>query len=118
MAQGRKLKQSNAALFASIEQRYGVPAGPLIAIWGMETAFGKLRGNENIVVRGRDARLRLPAAEFFTDHLYAALKLVDNGTPLRFDARLGCMVSTARRSSCPRRSCSTAAATSTARPAR
>src|ERR1700742_575689 len=40
VAQGRGMKQKNAALFASIEQRYGVPAGPLIAIWGMESAFG------------------------------------------------------------------------------
>src|SRR5580704_6844297 len=34
VARGRGMKQRNAALFASIEQRYGVPAGPLIAIWG------------------------------------------------------------------------------------
>ncbi len=38
-AQGRAHKQSNAALFASIQQRYGVPPGPLLAIWGMETGF-------------------------------------------------------------------------------
>src|SRR3954471_21574488 len=35
VAKGRQLKQSQAALFASIQQRYGVPPGPLIAIWGM-----------------------------------------------------------------------------------
>src|SRR6266436_4645760 len=40
VARGRSLKQSQAALFASIQQRYGVPPGPLIAIWGMETGFG------------------------------------------------------------------------------
>ena len=40
VSRGRSLKQSNAALFANLEQRYGVPPGPLIAIWGMETAFG------------------------------------------------------------------------------
>ena len=28
VARGRGMKQKNAALFASIEQRYGVPAGP------------------------------------------------------------------------------------------
>src|SRR6266571_300843 len=44
VARGRALKQSNAALFASIQQRYGVPPGPLLAIWGMETAFGSQRG--------------------------------------------------------------------------
>src|SRR3954469_13314018 len=45
VARGRTLKQTHAALFASIEQRYGVPPGPLLAIWGMETAFGSQRGN-------------------------------------------------------------------------
>ena len=33
VARGRALKQSNAALFASIQQRFGVPPGPLLAIW-------------------------------------------------------------------------------------
>ena len=46
VSRGRTLKQSNAALFASIQQRYGVPPGPLLAIWGLETAFGLvLAGN-------------------------------------------------------------------------
>ena len=48
VARGRGLKQSQAALFASIQQRYGVPPGPLIAIWGMETGFGSQRGNQNM----------------------------------------------------------------------
>ena len=47
VARGRSLKRSNAALFASIEQRFGVPPGPLLAIWGMETAFGRQRGNQH-----------------------------------------------------------------------
>src|SRR5262245_25304411 len=34
-ARGRALKQSHAALFASIQQRYVVPPGPLLAIEGM-----------------------------------------------------------------------------------
>ena len=57
VSRGRALKQSQAALFASIEQRYGVPPGPLLAIWGMETAFGGQRGNQNIAIGRRDARL-------------------------------------------------------------
>src|SRR5689334_16855521 len=36
VAKGRQLKRSQGALFSSIEQRYGVPPGPLLAIWGME----------------------------------------------------------------------------------
>ncbi len=44
VARGRTLKQSHAAMFGSIQQRYGVPPGPLLAIWGMETGFGANRG--------------------------------------------------------------------------
>ena len=49
VAKGRQLKQSQGALFASIQQRYGVPPGPLLAIWGMETGFGTQRGNQNML---------------------------------------------------------------------
>src|SRR3954470_15228333 len=49
VAKGRQLKNSQAALFSSIQQRYGVPPGPLIAIWGMETGFGSQRGNQNML---------------------------------------------------------------------
>src|SRR5437016_8035076 len=51
VARGRGLKQSHAALFASLEQRYGVPPGPVIAIWGMETGFGTPRRNPKEVSR-------------------------------------------------------------------
>ena len=54
---GRQLKKSQAALFASIQQRYGVPPGPLLAIWGMETGFGAVRGNQNMLVVDHDAGL-------------------------------------------------------------
>ena len=32
IARGRELKRSQAALFSSLEQRFGVPPGPLLAI--------------------------------------------------------------------------------------
>src|SRR3954469_2059481 len=47
VARGRALKRTHGALLASIEDRYGVPPGPLLAIWGMETGFGAVRGNQN-----------------------------------------------------------------------
>src|SRR5262245_50404537 len=49
VSRGRALKHTHAVLFASIEQRYGVPQGPLLAIGGMETAFGSQRGNQNML---------------------------------------------------------------------
>jgi len=80
VARGRSMKQRNAALFASIEQRYGVPAGPLIAIWGMETGFGSQRGNQNMLSSIATLAYDCRRPEYFADQLYAALKLIDRGT--------------------------------------
>ena len=79
ISKGQSLKTANAALFGNIERKYGVPAGVLLAIWGMETGFGASMGNQNtvsaIVTLAYDCR-RL---QFFASHAIAALKLVDNG---------------------------------------
>jgi membrane-bound lytic murein transglycosylase B len=79
VSRGRSLKQSQAALFASIEQRTGVPPGPLLAIWGMETGFGSQRGNQNMLSSIATLAYDCRRSEFFTDQLYAALKLIDRG---------------------------------------
>src|ERR1700754_3010914 len=79
VSRGRSLKQSQAAMFASIEQRYGVPPGPLIAIWGMETGFGSQRGNQNMLSSIATLAYDCRRSEYFTDQLYAALKLIDRG---------------------------------------
>ena len=67
-------------MFASIQQRYGVPPGPLIAIWGMETGFGSQRGNQNMLSSIATLAYDCRRPEFFTEQLYAALKLIDRGT--------------------------------------
>ena len=79
VSRGRQLKASNAALFASIQQRYGVPPGPLIAIWGMETGFGAVRGNVNTLSAVATLAYDCRRSAFFTDQLYAALALIDRG---------------------------------------
>ena len=79
VARGRALKQSQAALFASIQQRYGVPPGPLLAIWGMETGFGSQRGNQNMLSAVATLAYDCRRMEYFTEQLYAALKLIDRG---------------------------------------
>jgi membrane-bound lytic murein transglycosylase B len=79
VARGRALKQSQAALFASLEERYGVPPGPLLAIWGMETAFGRQRGNQHTLSAVATLAYDCRRSAFFTDQLYAALTLIDRG---------------------------------------
>jgi len=79
VARGRALKQTHAALFASIEQRYGVPPGPLLAIWGMETSFGSQRGNQHLLSAVATLAYDCRRSAFFTEQLYAALTLIDRG---------------------------------------
>lgn len=78
-SQGKRLKSSNAALLAAIERKYGVPPGPLLAIWGMETAFGRYMGNQHTLSAVATLAYDCRRPEFFSGHLYAALQLIDRG---------------------------------------
>ena len=78
-ARGKSLKRTNARLLASIEKRYGVPPGPLLAIWGMETGFGSTMGNQNTLSAVATLAYDCRRTEYFTENLYAALKLIDRG---------------------------------------
>src|SRR6202140_4566653 len=79
VARGRSLKQSQGALFASIQQRYGVPPGPLIALWGVEPGLGSQRGNQNMLSSIATLAYDCRRSAYFTEHLYAALQLIDRG---------------------------------------
>src|ERR1700759_2384105 len=79
-SRGRALKHSQAALFASLEQRYGVPPGPLLAIWGMETGFGSQHGNLHALSAGATLAYDCRRSASSTDQLTAFLTLIDRGT--------------------------------------
>jgi lytic murein transglycosylase len=82
---GRAMLARNAALFAQIEQRFGVPRQILVAIWGLETDFGKGDMGKLPVIRtlatlAHDCR----RTDLFQGELLAALKIVQRGDlPLR-----------------------------------
>lgn len=79
ISRGKKMRVQNARLFDSIERRFGVPAGPLIAIWGMETGFGSFMGNEHTLSAVSTLAYDCRRSGYFTDQLYAALQLVGRG---------------------------------------
>ncbi|MGB3555550.1 MAG: lytic murein transglycosylase [Jannaschia sp.] len=74
----RRLNQ-NRAFFQSLEARYGVPAGILLAIHGMETGFGRNMGSENVVSSILTVAYDCRRSAFFTPHALAALQMVDRG---------------------------------------
>lgn len=80
VAQGRKRKAKSADFYASLEARYGVPAGVVLAIHGMETGFGGFMGDSNVVSAISTLAYDCRRTEYFTGHMIAALKLVDGGS--------------------------------------
>ena len=45
VADGRQALSANRALFQSVEHRYGVGAGVIAGIWGLESGFGAITGD-------------------------------------------------------------------------
>lgn len=79
VSQGRSRKAKNPDFYASLEAAYGVPAGVLIAIHGMETGFGGFMGDTNVVSAIATLTYDCRRSDFFRPHLIGALKLVDKG---------------------------------------
>ncbi|MEX0308793.1 MAG: lytic transglycosylase domain-containing protein [Tateyamaria sp.] len=80
VAQGRKRKARSPEFYAALERQYGVPAGVLIAIHGMETAFGGFMGDSSVVSAIVTLTYDCRRSDFFQPHAIGALKLVDQGS--------------------------------------
>jgi len=80
VSQGRKRKAQNAAYFQAIERQYGVPAGVILAIHGMETGFGGFMGDSSVVSAIVTLSFDCRRSDFFKPHAIGALKLVDRGS--------------------------------------
>ena len=79
VAQARKRKARNQAFFAALEKQYGVPAGVILSIHGMETAFGRFMGDSSVVSAIVTLTYDCRRSDFFKPHAIGALKLVDQG---------------------------------------
>lgn len=85
IAEGRQLMARHAALLDRIEARFGVPSEVVVAVWGLESSYGAVRGTtptlSTLATLARDGR----RAGFFEAELIAALKIVQAGevTPAR-----------------------------------
>ena len=79
VAQGRQRKARNAAFYNALERQYGVPAGVLIAIHGMETGFGRFMGDSQVVSAIVTLTYDCRRSDFFRPHAIGALQLVDRG---------------------------------------
>ena len=79
IALGRKQLRNNQQLLNSIEKSYGVAPEVLVAIWGLESGFGRFSGNMSVFRSLATLAYDCRRSEFFTNELYAALVIADRG---------------------------------------
>jgi lytic murein transglycosylase len=80
LRRGRSLMQRHKATLDRVEQRFGVPAPVLIAIWGLETNYGAdTSGRYGIVRSLATLAYDCRRSEFFRGHLLDALRVIERG---------------------------------------
>ncbi|MGE0055234.1 MAG: lytic transglycosylase domain-containing protein [Hyphomicrobium sp.] len=80
IAKGRRLMKTHASTLNAVEKRFGVPGAVVVAIWGLETAYGAQKGGGFSIVRSL-ATLAYDCrrSDFFENQLLASLKIIDRG---------------------------------------
>jgi membrane-bound lytic murein transglycosylase B len=76
---GRELAAQHRRVLNSIEQQYDVQRRFLLAIWGMETRYGRVTGRTPIFQALATLAWEPRRAAFFRGQLFDALTIVDNG---------------------------------------
>lgn len=79
VAEGRRLMQENWTVLRKIEEQYGVQAQYVVALWGMETSYGKNTGGFDIIASLATLAWEGRRGEYFKDELIKALKILQDG---------------------------------------
>ena len=80
VAEGRAMLRAHAATLAAAESRFGVDRHTIVAVWGVESDFGKAGGKWSLPqALSTAACLASRRNGFFRGELLAALKIVDRG---------------------------------------
>lgn len=77
VALGRRALNKNTDLLDRIEARYGVDREVVVAIWGLESAYGTYRGDTPTIAALATLAYDGRRAAFFEDQLVQALKILD-----------------------------------------
>jgi peptidoglycan lytic transglycosylase B len=77
--QGRALMAENAALLQQVSQRFGVQPRFIVALWGVESDYGRLTGEFNVVAALATLAYDGRRSAYFRKELLQALRIVDAG---------------------------------------
>jgi len=76
---GREALDRFAENLTAIENTYGVEKEVVVAIWGLESAYGEFRGRKNVVQSLATLSFDGRRGTFFESQLIAALRILQNG---------------------------------------
>lgn len=76
---GKAALAQNAVVLDKIETKYGVDKEVVVAIWGLESAYGGFRGSNSTIQSLATLAFDARRADFFEEQLIEALKILQNG---------------------------------------
>jgi membrane-bound lytic murein transglycosylase B len=76
---GREALEQNRALLTKVYERYGVQPSVLVALWGIETDFGRSVGGYPVIDAVATLAYQGRRTAFFRQELMHALRIVDQG---------------------------------------
>lgn len=76
---GRQRSAPHRRVLARVAERYGVPAGVITAVWGVESNFGRFSGVRPVIPALATLAYDPRRAEFFRGELFDALAILDRG---------------------------------------
>ncbi|WP_186368642.1 lytic transglycosylase domain-containing protein [Yersinia alsatica] len=77
--QGKENFQRYKPRLSQVTARYGVPERYIVALWGMESSFGKIQGKEDVISALSTLAFEGRREAFFTKELMAALQIIQQG---------------------------------------
>src|SRR5258706_15204429 len=73
------MRQSHRDLLKEVSEKYGVPAGILVSIWGLESNFGRFSGVRPTIATLATLAYDPRRSAMFRQELFDALKILDSG---------------------------------------
>lgn len=79
ISDGQAMLKANATVLAQVSQQYGVDPATVVAVWGVESDYGKTFGKRPLLVSLATLSCFGRRQEFFRGEFFATLKLLQSG---------------------------------------
>lgn len=78
---GRLLLADQKRVLAAVAKRFGVPAPVVVAMWGIESDYGRLTGNFSVVAALATLAYDGRRSQYFRGELMNSLRMIEAGVP-------------------------------------